>query len=438
MNARLLAAVAAALAAPAASAAADAPLVGEGFEVERYALSLTPDLSAKSVVGEEEITVRSVRDGLRSLVFSPNALVIDGATVEGSEVEVSSAKGGITIALPAPLPRGRKVTLSLRYHGVPARGVTITGASMYTSYFACDWMVCLQDAPGDSAQFALDLQVPEGLTSLAAGRMVGVKKAADGAVIHRWRSARPYPAYLFGFALGPFARSIHRSGNGELVYLGEATPSDLTQLFAETPKMVAFLSDKAGLPLPGASYVQLLVPGREAQEAATYSLIGRGELERSIGDPSSDWVIVHELAHQWWGNLVTCATWRDFWLNEGITTFMTAAWKQHRFGASAYEAELAIARGRLARVQEAGWDRPLAFAGDYPNIRTRRAIQYSKGALFMAHLRTVLGERAFWAGLKTFTRDNAGRSVTSADLQRAMERASRRDLSAVFAEWVYG
>lgn len=438
MNARLLAAVAAALTAPAASAAADAPLVGAGFEVERYALSLTPNLSAKSVVGAEEITVRSLRDGLRSLVFSPNALVIDGVTVDGSEVQVWSDKGGITITLPAPLASGRKVTLRLRYHGVPARGVTATDTSMYTSYFACDWMICLQDAPGDRALFALDLQVPKGLASLAAGRMVGLKKAASGTVIHRWRSTRPYPAYLFGFALGPFARSTDRSGKGELVYLGEATPSELKQLFAETLKMVAFLSDKAGLPLPAASYSQLLVPGREAQEAATYSLIGRGELERSIGDPSSDWVIVHELAHQWWGNLVTCATWRDFWLNEGITTFMTAAWKQYRFGASAYEAELAIARGRHARVQEAGWDRPLAFAGDYPNIRTRRAIQYSKGALFMDHLRTLLGERAFWAGLKTFTRDNAGRSVTSVDLQRAMERASRRDLSAVFAEWVYG
>lgn len=438
MNLRLLAAAAAALAAPAASTAADAPPVGAGFEVERYAVSLTPDLSAKSVVGAEEITVRSLRDGLRSLVFSPNALVIDGATVDGNEVEVSSAETGITIVLPTPLARGREVTLRLRYHGVPARGVRITDTSIYTSYFACDWMVCLQDAPGDRALFALDLQVPEGLTSLAAGRLVGLQTAADGTAIHRWRGARPYPAYLFGFALGPFARSTDRSGNAELVYLGEATPSELKLLFAETPKMVAFLSDKAGVPLPGASYTQLLVPGREAQEAATYSLIGRGELERSMGDPSSDWVIVHELAHQWWGNLVTCATWRDFWLNEGITTFMTAAWKEHRFGATAYQAELAIARSRLARVQEAGWDRPLAFAGDYPNIGMRRAIQYSKGALFMDHLRTLLGERAFWAGLKTFTRDNAGRSVTSVDLQRAMERASRRDLSAVFAEWVYG
>lgn len=58
-----------------------------------------------------------------------------------------------------------------------------------------------------------------------------------------------------------------------------------------------------------------------------------------LADPTDDWVIVHELAHQWWGNLISCATWQDFWLNEGITTFMTAAWKEHRFGRAAYDAE---------------------------------------------------------------------------------------------------
>ncbi|HEY0115299.1 MAG TPA: M1 family aminopeptidase, partial [Allosphingosinicella sp.] len=86
----------------------------------------------------------------------------------------------------------------------------------------------------------------------------------------------------------------------------------------------------------------------------------------------------------------------------------------------------------------AGWDRPLAFAGDYPNIGTRRAIQYSKGALFMDHLRTSLGEEAFWAGLRAFTRRHAGGSVTSIDLQRAMEQAARRDLAPLFRQWVFG
>lgn len=439
MRAALLAAIVAVASAAPGSSPPEQPAPGAGFEVERYAVTLTPNLANETVRGAEEIIVRSRRDGLRSVVFSPNALVIEGATVDGRAARVVSDESGISIALPAPLRAGRAATVALRYHGVPKRGVTTTATSMYTSYFACDWMICLQDVPGDKAMFALDLRVPGAMSSLASGRMVSRTTTDDGAVIHRWRSARPYSAYLFGFAVGPFTQATQRINVGELTYHGEgATAPELGQIFAETPRMVDFLSDKAGLPLPDGRYAQLLVPGREAQEAATYSLIGRGQLERSAADPASDWVIVHELAHQWWGNLVTAETWQHFWLNEGITTFMTAAWKEHRFGAAAYRAELDAARARLDHARASGWDRPLAFAGPYPNLRLRRAIQYSKGALFMDHLRTLLGEEAFWSGLKSFTRGHAGGSVTSIDFQRAMEQAAQQDLSAVFKEWVSG
>src|SRR5690606_2991355 len=117
--------------------------------------------------------------------------------------------------------------------------------------------------------------------------------------------------------------------------------ADLAAQFAQSPAMAAFFADKAGMPLPDRQYGQLLVPGRDAQEAASFSLIGRAELDRERADPASAWIIAHEMAHQWWGNLVTCATWQDFWLNEGIATFMVAAWKEHHLGEAAYRAELA-------------------------------------------------------------------------------------------------
>lgn len=182
----------------------------------------------------------------------------------------------------------------------------------------------------------------------------------------------------------------------------------------------------------------MLTPGREAQEAASFSLIGKDELSREQAAPSEAWIIAHEMAHQWWGNLVTCATWRDFWLNEGITTFMVAAWKEHRFGGDAYRQELEGARRRLERASSMGFDKPLAWSGNYPSLSIRRAVQYSKGALFLAHLREMLGEHPFWDGLRAFTRTHAGKTVTSHDFQSAMEQASGRDLSLTFTQWVYG
>jgi aminopeptidase N len=373
------------------------------------------------------------------LAFTANALRVSEATLNAVPVEAWSNNEALVFTLPRALRRGERATLRFRIDGTPARGVTAVAGGIYTSYFACDWMVCLQDTPGDKAHLQLDLFLPAGVESAAVGRAGRVTVLPGGLARHRWRSTRPYSPYLYAFAAGPFTRASTRTAQGELVYLdGTGGEADLVVRFSRSHAMAAFFADRAGMPLPDRRYIQLLVPGREAQESASFSLIGTAELDGERDDSSSAWIIAHEMAHQWWGNLVTCATWRDFWINEGIATFMVAAWKEHDLGDAAYRQELEVARRRVEQVREIGFDKPLAWDGQYPSLRARRAVQYSKGALFLAYLRKTIGDAAFWNGLRGFTRQHAGRTVTSRDFQQAMQTASGRDLSPIFAEWVYG
>lgn len=412
---------------------------GYGFEVTSYQLALVPDIRTKMVAGRETITLHATAAGIRRLDFSANALSIDSAVLDGVALSHTMQGDMLGFDLPEPLWLGRTLKLVLSYHGRPARGFAGSPTTLYTSYFACYWMICSQNKFGEKATFSLDLRVPAGMTSLSVGSMIAKRSGPDGSEIHRWKSPRPYSAYLYGFAIGHFTRVSERSGSNRLTYLSDrADMGELKRRFAGTKAMVAFLSTKAGVPLPVAEYSQLLVDGNEAQEAATYSVLGTDALPTKPDDPSEDWAIVHELTHQWWGNLITCKTLKDFWLNEGITTFMTAAWKEHRYGRVAYEAELDVAKSRLEKARAKGFDKPLAWDGAYPTLGVRRAIHYSKGALFMAHLRATLGEGAFWAGLRRYTREHAGGTVTSIDLERAMEASSRQDLRSLFAEWVFG
>lgn len=415
-----------------------APTPGATFDAQAYRLAITPDFASGTLSGSETVSVKIVGDDVNRLVFSPTGLTIDSATANGAALRTQSTKDATVITLPKAMKAGEALTLHIRFHGKPARGVTFAKEAVYTSYFACDWMFCPQDAPGDKANFDLSLTVPKGMTTLSAGDPVGKRAGPGGNETHRWRANRPYSPYLFGFAAGHFAKVEQRYGRRSIVYLN-ATGADapLADLFGQTPQMVAFLEDKAGMPLPAARYTQLLVPGYEAQEATNYALIGTKQVNPVLEDPKADWVIIHELSHQWWGNLITCQSWKDFWLNEGMATFMTAAWNEHRFGRDAYKAELDVARARLKRASDKGWDRPLTFEGKYPSIADRRAIQYSKGALFLDHLRTRLGDEPFWKGIRRFTRDHAGGTVVSADFQKAMEAASGKDLTATFDEWVY-
>ncbi|WP_238542456.1 M1 family aminopeptidase [Sphingomonas sp. PAMC 26621] len=404
-----------------------------------YRLALAPDIQNRTVAGRERITLRATMDGVQRLNFSANALAIETATLDGVALAHIVEGDVLGFDLPRPLRRGQTVKLELSYHGRPTRGFAGSATTLYTNYFACDWMVCSQNKFGEKAAFSVDLRVPTGMTSLSVGSMIARRPRPDGTEIHSWKAPRPYSAYLYGFAIGQFTRVKERAGSKTLIYLSDAADTgELKRRFAGTSEAVAFLSAKAGVPLPVADYSQLLVGGDEAQEAATYSVLGTDALPTTVDDSSEDWAIVHELTHQWWGNLITCETLRDFWLNEGITTFMTAAWKEHRYGRVAYEAELNVARSRLEKAWAKGFDKPLAWDGTYPTLGIRRAIQYSKGALFMAQLRTTLGDVAFWSGLRRYTRDHAGGTVTSIDLERAMEASSGQDLHSLFAEWVFG
>jgi aminopeptidase N len=421
----------------AARPAAIAP--GQGFEVERYAVALRPDLATTRVSGAQTIVLRATGDRLSQLAFTPNALRIGKATADGAPIQVASSQDAIIFTLPRPLRKGARVTLRFSLDGKPARGVTAAAGAIYTDYFACDWMVCLQDAPGDKAHLALDLFLPSGARSVGVGRLDSTTVLPDGLVLQRWRSTRPYSPYLYAFAAGSFTRRSVPTPEGELLYLdATGTDADLANRFAQAPAIAAFFADKAGLPLPDRRYGQVLTSGREAQESASFSLIGAAELDRERDDPASSWLIAHEMAHQWWGNLVTCATWREMWLNEGVATFMAAAWKQHDLGEATYQRELDVARRRVERAREQGFDKPLAWDGAYPSLGLRRAVQYSKGVLFLAHLRETIGDEAFWKGLRAYTRRHAGATVTSRDFQNAMQGASGRDLEPLFVEWVYG
>ena len=427
------------------SAVAPSPALPTGeIDVLHYALTVTPDFDRRSISGESQVSFRSQRDALAEVRFSANSLTVDRAAMRGEPVRVSRASEEIVMTLPRPLARGQTATLTIAFHGVPARGLVFGAKSVYTSYFTCDWMFCVQDRPGDKATIDLTVVVPKGMTSVGVGARGSVAAAAAGPgepgdfEAHTSRETRPYSSYVYGFAAGDFHVVSERQANAELVYLSEtALPERLRALFASTGEMVRFFEEKAGVRLPHGRYVQVHAPGTAAQEADAFSVIGDDMVSPILDNPQEDWVIAHELAHQWWGNLVTCADWNEFWLNEGITTFMVAAWKEHRWGRASYEREMELARQRVEAAAKAGTSVPLTSPGPFPSLSARRAIAYSKGALFMDRLRRELGEEKFWAALRSFTRTYAGTTVVSRDFQRAFERTSGRDLGALFNEWVY-
>lgn len=405
------------------------------WQAPAYELWLRPDFDNQTVLAQASLTLRRGPQPEAELRLNAPDLEIHSASIDGITLSPEKLGGHWLIKLNPSLAARLELTLKLGYLARAGEGLVFVSDYAYTAFHTCRWLPCVGSDLG-RASLRTTLELPAGFGSLASGVQVNMP---PGSPQQQWFEAAPYPLYTLGFAAGRFTRVSQTAGDKTLHFVGvsDASAAALQAKFKTTPEMLAFFTDKAGLSLPHPSYSQLLLPGAVAQEMSSYALIGRKMLDPILDDEQEDWVIAHELAHQWWGSWISCEAWSEFWLNEGITVFMTAAWKQQRWGQAAYQRELDIAARGWQRAKDANFDKPLSWPGDYPSLSLKRAIHYSKGALFMHALRQELGDAAFWAGFKRYSQSNAGRQVRAADLQAAMELAAGRNLQPLFDAWVY-
>ncbi len=404
------------------------------IDVVHYDATLDPNLQAGTVTGAVRIRVEA-STRTETLTLDRGTLAIDSVRVGAVAQRFDLIERRVVVHLDPPWSPGASREIEVRYHGTPRSGLQFPPdrSQVYAIFTTSDWLPSV-DAPHDRATLRLRVTLPAGLTAAGVGSAQPVTSADDGRRMHEWRLEQPAPTYTFGFAAGRFAEVT----TGRLRLLGDGfSAAELAQVFAETDAMLRFFERRAGVPYPHATYTQALVARTVGQEMSGLSLMSEAYGRGVIADPTAITLGAHEAAHQWWGNLVTCEAWTHFWLNEGMATFMAAAFLEARFGRPAYDRAVERFRAEYTRVRDGGGDRSLVFPDWNRPSANDRTLVYQKGALVLHELRMLLGDQAFWDGIRVYTRAHAGQSVTTADLQKAMETSSSLDLAPFFAQWVY-
>lgn len=410
-----------------------------GIDVLHQAVEVAPFSADGVLKGEQTLGFRTTTGGDR-LRFQGGPIRVVSLQIDGGTVlDWKMTDGVLDIVTPLPMRSGADHALTVLYEAPRGRGIRRSEDLVYTTYFACDWMLCDQQNFDDRFTFDLTIRAPQGMITLGPGEQVDTTASGPDDELHRWRTRDAFPAYLHGFVVGRLNRFEPSPGCIPRLDVLSAAPRDrVNAIFQPTCAMLSYFEYRSGVTYPGERYSQFYDPDRwEAQEAISHSVLGGGAVEAMIVDPMEDWAVAHELAHQWWGNRVTAENLAEFWLNEGVVTFMVASWKEHRWGGDAYAREIGLARSRWNRCRNEWRDVPIAFAGAYPSLTTRRCFQYSKAAVFLHELRALMGDQSFWSGLRGFTIANLGQSVTSRDFEAAMQKETRTDLGPLFAEWVY-
>jgi aminopeptidase N len=409
------------------------------LDVIHYDARVEPEIASKTVKGEVVLTFLITVSGRTTIELDRGDLTIDAVREGGQAREFVEQGRKLQILLARPSEVLEQRQLAIEYHGAPRFGLQFfPDRSQVTTVFSTSqWLVCIDD-PSDRATLKLSVVLPANLTAAGSGRLVGRRTLPGEKALYEWELDRQVPTYTFGFTAGSFVEVADAGGSPRLRYLAAGfSDAELRRVFADTADMISFFEDRAGVPFPDATYTQVLVANSAGQEMSGFSVMPEDYGRSVLRDSSTTALAAHELAHQWWGNMVTCADWTHFWLNEGFATFMAAAYSEHRFGRSAYERALESSSARYEKVRAAGHDRSLVFPEWNRPSADDRTLVYHKGAYALHLLRQTLGESFFWSGIRDYTRAHFGRSVTTADFQRAMEQASGRNLSEFFSRWIY-
>jgi aminopeptidase N len=299
------------------------------------------------------------------------------------------------------------------------------------------WIPCY-DEPDQRQTTEIVATVPEGFEVVSNGKLLARKEnPGNKTVTFDWRQEKPHPAYLVTLVVGKF--DVVREeweGIPVLYYVPKGRQAEVPPTFVRTREMLTYFSKQFGIHYPWDKYAQVMAfqfgGGMENTSATTMTeriLLD----ERSLLDRNSDGIISHELAHQWWGDMVTCRDWSHLWLNEGFASYAEALWDEHHKGADEYaynmyrKASGAIQGGKTRPVM----DRHYSSPGSMFDGRS-----YPKGAWVLHMLRHALGNEAFWKGIQRYGTEYQLQSAETGDFRRAMERATGRDLERFFYDWV--
>ncbi len=434
------------------------------FRLEHILLDLRVDPRAKTLSGVVTQKVRVIAPEQKLLSLDQIGLQIEAVTIEKKSVEFSIYGHSLNIHLgfiPSP---GDLLEVSVQYQvASPQRGVYFTGPDV--EHPAKPYQVWTQgqdedsrywfptlDYPSQKSTSEVIAVVPHGFVAVSNGALVSKEEVPQGIRYH-YRLGMPHVTYLITLVV---AELVEWSDRGpaprELpiqYYVPLGREEDGRRAFQNTPKMIEVFEKKTGVPYPFEKYSQVAVQdfifgGMENTSATTQTDLTLHD-SRAHLDFSSDPLVSHELAHQWFGDLVTCRDWSHGWLNEGFATFMERIWVEENtntvggFPGGFEEAKyysyqdlkeyLADDQGRYRR--------PIVCNTYIEPIDLFDTHLYQKGGLVLNLIRHVLGDVPFWKSIQAYLNQHRGKNVETLDLIRSIEETTGRNLRQFADEWLF-
>jgi aminopeptidase N len=421
------------------------------YHLQNVKFDIRIDFANGAISGEVTNTVVPDRNGAR-LLFDCRKLDVVEAQVNGDKATVETNGKVIQVVPMRPVRKGDAASVRIVYTGKPEAGMYFVPAArafpahtdiVYTQGEMEDnryWLPTYDD-PDDKATWDATVHVPKGWQVLSNGQFVQSQPEGD-TVGWRWRMSQPCATYLISLVAGRYDQIV--DGNNP-VSVSYWVPEGLDEMgkvaFGATDKVIQFYSKLTGCPYPWTKYSQSAVPdfmfgGMENVTCTTQTITA---LHPESAEPNVDstGLVAHELAHQWFGDLVTCKDWSHTWLNEGWASFLPNFWDREKFGEEAYDLDrLGVFQGGVGASRSQP-DRPVVWEKYEEPIDMFNGFAYAGGAARMFMLMHQVGEQKFWSAITDYLNRYRLKNATTNDFFESMSKSLGTDLGDFEKQWFY-
>ena len=420
-------------------------------DILHLAIDVTPDFKKRTVAGHVTLTFKPIAKPLTDLRLDATKLTI--LSLDSAEKLTHHATDkDLTLLFDPPIPAGKETKVTIHYRAEPKKGLYFrtpemgyptTDLHLFTQGEATEarhWYPCY-DHPNEKFTSEVTCRVAPDLTVLSNGRLISsTLDPKTGLLAVRWLQDKPHVNYLISLVAGYWKKVEDKHRDIPLEFW--TTPSDFAQAansFAATKDMMAFFEQEIGVPYPWDKYAQVCVHdyGWGGMENTSITTLNNRTLFTLETENlfSSDSLVAHELAHQWFGDLVTCADWSHVWLNEGFATYYDMLYDGHKNGRDSMNWHLYhAAKGIVSQANETRGIVTRKFASPDEMFNY---LAYPKGAWILHMLRSQLGETLFRTCVKTYLERFKFGSVTTDDFRKVLEELSGRSLDQFFDQWVH-
>ena len=434
---------------------ADTYPINKNIDVKHYVFKLSLSDADNEITGTTMVTVNFKEAGMKNFRLDivnkttdrqNKGMVVDAVSIHKTAVDYTHGNDELIISLPAPSTKNQTITFTIQYHGIPFDGLRIGNTKLGDrSFFNENWpnrgrhWLPIIDHPHDKATSEFIVKAPSHYKVVSNGLLLEESELGNQTRLTHWKQSVPVSSWLFVLGVADFAVKYVDEFKGKSIQTwvyAKNREAGFYDFDEPTKKVLEFYSNYVG-PYAYEKLANIQTPSVNGGMETSSAIFYGEDLVTGKRDERTRNVVIHEIAHQWFGNAITETTWDDAWLSEGFATFFTLLFIENEYGKEEYTKGIIKARKSVYDMSVKMPNFSIVSERTAEKEDVTSGITYQKGAWVIHMLRDLIGEKNFKKGIQNYYAKYFNANTNTDEFRTEMEKVSGKNLKLFFKQWLY-